>query len=43
MTVEVVDYDRLGRIAISIRSSYLDVVETLTFAPIDGGTRTRWS
>jgi hypothetical protein len=43
MTVEVVDYHRPGRLVMSIRSSYMDVDGTLTFAPVDGGTRMRWS
>jgi len=43
MTVEVVDYDRPGRLRTSIRSSYMDADGTLTFAPADGGTRMRWS
>jgi len=43
MTVEVVDYDRPGRLTTSIRSSYLDVDGTLTFTAVDGGTRMRWS
>ncbi len=44
MTVEIVDYDRPRRLATSIRSSYLDVDGTLTFAQADGGgTRMRWS
>jgi uncharacterized protein YndB with AHSA1/START domain len=43
MTVEVIDYDRPGRLVMSIRSSYLDVAGALTFAPANGGTRMRWS
>jgi uncharacterized protein YndB with AHSA1/START domain len=43
MTVEVVDYDRPDRLVMSIGSSYLDVVGALSFAPVDGGTRMRWS
>lgn len=43
MTVEVIDYDRPGRLVMSIRSSYMHVDGTLTFAPVDGGTRMRWS
>ena len=39
MTVEIVDYDRPGRLATSIRSSYLDVDGTLTFDQADGGTQ----
>ena len=43
MTVEVIDYERPGRLTMSIRSSSLDVVGTLTFAPVAGGTRMRRS
>jgi hypothetical protein len=43
MTMKIVDYDRPRRLATSIRSSYLDVDETLTFSQADGGTRMRWS
>jgi Polyketide cyclase / dehydrase and lipid transport len=43
MTVEVVDYQRPGRLGTSIRSSYLDADGTLTFARVEGGTRLRWS
>lgn len=43
MTVEVVDYQRPERLATSIRSTYMDVDGTLTFDPVDGGTRMRWS
>jgi uncharacterized protein YndB with AHSA1/START domain len=43
MIVEVVDYHRPGRLATSIRSSYMDAEGTLTFAQVEGGTRMRWS
>ena len=43
MTVETVAYDRPGRLVSSICSSYLDGGGTLTFDPVDGGTRLRWS
>jgi uncharacterized protein YndB with AHSA1/START domain len=43
MTIEVVDYDRPGRLATSIRSSYMDADGTLTFTQVEGGTRMRWS
>jgi uncharacterized protein YndB with AHSA1/START domain len=43
MTIEVVDYDRPGRLVTSIRSSYVDVEGTLTFAQVEDGTRMRWS
>jgi hypothetical protein len=44
MTMQIVDYDRPRRLATSVRSSYMDVDGTLTFAPAgEGGTRMRWS
>jgi len=44
MTMQVVDYDRPRRLATSVRSPYMDVDGTLTFAAADGGgTRMRWS
>ena len=43
MTIEVVDHDRPGRLATSIRSSYMYADGTLTFAQVEGGTRLRWS
>lgn len=43
MTIEVVEYDRPRRLVTSIRSSYMDADGTLTFAPVEGGTRMRWS
>jgi hypothetical protein len=43
MTIEDVDYDWPGRLATSIRSSYMDVDGTLIFAQVEGGTRMRWS
>jgi uncharacterized protein YndB with AHSA1/START domain len=43
MTMEVVGYDRPHRLVTSVRSSYMDVDGTLTFARVDGGTRMRWS
>jgi uncharacterized protein YndB with AHSA1/START domain len=42
MMVEVLEYDRPGRLATSIRSAHLEVVGTVTFAAVDGGTRMRW-
>ena len=42
MTIEVVDYDRPARLVMSIRSSYLDVDGTLTFARAGSGTRMCW-
>ena len=43
MTIEVAGYDRPGRLATSIRSSYMYADGTLTFAQVEGGTRLRWS
>jgi hypothetical protein len=43
MTIQVVDYDRPRRLATSIRSPYMHVDGTLSFARADGGTRMRWS
>ena len=43
MTMEVLDYDRPYLLRSSIRSSYMNVDGTLTFARVDGGTRMRWS
>jgi hypothetical protein len=43
MAMEVVDYDRPHRLATSVRSSYMDIDGTLTFAQVEGGTRMRWS
>ncbi len=43
MTVEVLEYDRPDRLATSIRSSHLEVVGTVSFAAVAGGTRMRWS
>jgi hypothetical protein len=43
MTVEVLDYDRPHRLRTSVRSSFMRADGTLTFVPVDGGTRMRWS
>lgn len=43
MTVEVLEYDRPGRLTTSIRSSHLEVVGTVTFVAVAGDTRMRWS
>jgi hypothetical protein len=43
MTIDVLDYDRPGRLATSIRSSSMDADGTMTFAQVEGGTRMRWS
>ena len=43
MSIEFLDYDRPRRLRSSIRSSYMSVDGTVTFAQADGGTRLRWS
>lgn len=43
MTVDIVEYDRPGRLRIRVRSSSLDTDGTLTFTANDGGTLMRWS
>ncbi|MGE5291112.1 MAG: SRPBCC family protein [Micromonosporaceae bacterium] len=43
MTIEIVDYERPARLAMSIRSSYMNVDGTLTFAQAGNGTRMRWA
>jgi hypothetical protein len=42
MTVEVLELDRPHRLRTRVRSSYLRVEGTVTFAPIGGGTRLGW-
>ncbi|HEU4513006.1 MAG TPA: SRPBCC family protein [Nocardioidaceae bacterium] len=42
MTLQVVDYDRPHRLVSSVRSSYMKVDGSLTFAEVDGGTRLSW-
>jgi hypothetical protein len=42
MAMEVVEYDRPHRLHNVIRSSYMQVDGTLTFAEVDGGTRLSW-
>jgi hypothetical protein len=42
MNLEVVEYDRPHRLHNIVRSSYMRVDGTLTFAEVDGGTRLRW-
>ena len=42
MTLEVVEYDRPRRLHNVVRSSYMQVDGTLTFAEVDGGTRLSW-
>jgi hypothetical protein len=43
MTVEVIDCERPGRLAMAIRSPYMDVDGVLTFAAAGGATQMRWS
>ena len=42
MTLEVLDYDRPHRLHNVVRSSYMEVDGTLTFAEVEGATRLRW-
>jgi uncharacterized protein YndB with AHSA1/START domain len=42
MAVEVLEYDRPHRLHNVVRSSYMQVDGTVTFAEVDGGTRLRW-
>lgn len=42
MNLEIVEYDRPHRLHNIVRSSYMRVDGTLTFAEVDGGTRLRW-
>ena len=42
MTVEVIEYERPRRLHHLVRSSYLQVDGTLTFADTDGATGLRW-
>ena len=42
MTMELVEYDRPGRLRTSVRSSYLSVDGVLSFTEVDGGTRMHW-
>jgi hypothetical protein len=43
VTMKVLDYDRPHHLRSSIRSSYMNVDGTLTFARVDDGTWMRWS
>jgi len=43
MMTDVTGYERPRRLASSIRSSIMAVDGTLTFVPVSGGTRMRWS
>lgn len=42
MAMRVLEYDRPHRLHNLISSSYMRVDGTLTFDPVDGGTRLRW-
>ena len=42
MTMEVLEYDRPHQLHNVVRSSYMKVEGTLTFAEVDRGTRLRW-
>ena len=42
MSMEIVEYQRPHRLHNVIRSSYMHVDGTLTFAETEGGTRLRW-
>ena len=42
MTLEVLEYDRPRRLHNIVRSSYMHVDGTVTFEPVDGGTRLTW-
>jgi uncharacterized protein YndB with AHSA1/START domain len=42
MTLEVLEYDRPRRLHNVVRSSYMQVDGTVTFAEVDGRTRLRW-
>jgi uncharacterized protein YndB with AHSA1/START domain len=43
MAMQVTHYERPRRFGSSVRSSAMAVDGTLTFAPVDGGTRLHWS
>jgi Polyketide cyclase / dehydrase and lipid transport len=43
MTIQYTVYERPRRLASSIHMSAADIVGTLRFAPVRGGTRMRWS
>jgi hypothetical protein len=42
MTMELLEYDRPHRLRTIVRSSYMQVQGTVTFAEAGGGTRLRW-
>jgi uncharacterized protein YndB with AHSA1/START domain len=43
MTIRFTDYDRPHRLAERVHMDTMDLTGGLTFEPIDGGTRMRWS
>jgi hypothetical protein len=42
MILTILEYDRPRRLHNGVRSSYLQADGTLTFEPIEGGTRLSW-
>jgi hypothetical protein len=42
MTLEIMEYRRPHRLRNQVRSSYMHVEGTLTFAEVEHGTRLRW-
>lgn len=43
MTVEITGYDRPRRLATTTHSASMDIDSTLTFQPVDDGTRMGWA
>ena len=43
IAIEIIDYERPRRLTESIRLSRMDIRGGLTFDPVPGGTRMRWS
>jgi Polyketide cyclase / dehydrase and lipid transport len=43
MTIQFCEYDRPHRLAERVHMKAMDLTGVLTFEPIDGGTRMRWS
>ena len=43
MRIELTGYDRPGRLTTRTTTSQADIDGTLTFDPVPGGTRMRWS
>jgi hypothetical protein len=43
IAIEIIDYERPRRLTDSIRLSTMDIRGGLTFDPVPGGTRMRWS